>query len=177
MTSMPPTRTDTDELGGTGDAESAGGRAAESGAAGSSAAGTSSAGSSAAQAEAADPQLDELCPVVEAVDRLGSRWRLTVLHELQGGERRFNELKRATGANARTLSRVLDDLQEYGLVERRVEAESPIASYYELTEPGQSLCPVFDELRDWGEAWILDGPVAGGGGDRSSGAGSPRDGS
>lgn len=91
------------------------------------------------------------CPVVEAVDEIGSEWRLIVLHDLvDAEEKRFNELKRSTGASSRTLSRVLNDLEEAGLVERRVE-DRPIASYYSLTESGASLCPVFNELESWAD--------------------------
>jgi DNA-binding HxlR family transcriptional regulator len=96
------------------------------------------------------------CPVVKTIDEIGSQWRLVVLHELQDGERRFNELKRQTDASARTLSRVLDDLQEMGFVDRRLEEDAPVASYYRLTEKGESLCPVFDALESWGEEWTLD---------------------
>ena len=55
-------------------------------------------------------QDDGACPVADALEQIGSRWRLAVLYELRDGERRFNDLKRGTGANSRTLSRVLDDL-------------------------------------------------------------------
>jgi DNA-binding HxlR family transcriptional regulator len=93
------------------------------------------------------------CPVVEAVNAIGSEWRLVVLHDLVDDEKRFNELKRSTDASSRTLSRVLDDLEEAGLVNRRVE-EKPIATYYSLTDQGQSLCPVFEELGNWAEEWL-----------------------
>jgi DNA-binding HxlR family transcriptional regulator len=93
------------------------------------------------------------CPVVEAVEEIGSEWRLIVLHDLQEGEKRFNELKRSTGASSRTLSRVLDDLEDSDLVERRVE-ERPIASYYSLTEKGAALCPVMDTLEEWADEWV-----------------------
>jgi DNA-binding HxlR family transcriptional regulator len=98
---------------------------------------------------------EEVCSVVQAVEEIGSQWRLIVLHGLQDGEHRFNELKRATGANSRTLSRVLDDLEDAGLVDRRVE-DRPIATYYSLTEAGRRLCPVFDELESWADDWLLD---------------------
>jgi len=93
------------------------------------------------------------CPVVKAVEEIGSKWRLNVLHDLQEGEKRFNEIKGSTGASSSTLSRVLDDLEELGLVERRVE-ERPIASYYMLTEKGEALNPALDELGDWSEDWL-----------------------
>lgn len=94
------------------------------------------------------------CAVIESMEQIGSRWRLVVLHELQNGERRFNELKRATDASSRTLSRVLDDLQEMDFVERRLEEDAPVATYYTLTPKGQSLCPVFEEIEGWADEWL-----------------------
>jgi DNA-binding HxlR family transcriptional regulator len=101
-------------------------------------------------------QVESACPVVESMEQIGSKWRLLVLHDLQDGEKRFNELKRSTDANARTLSRVLDDLQETGFVERRLEEDAPVATYYSLTEKGRSLCPVFDEIEAWADEWVCD---------------------
>ena len=94
------------------------------------------------------------CPVIESLEQIGSQWRLAVLHELLSGEQRFNELKRSTDANARTLSRVLDDLGEMGFVERRIEEDAPIATYYSLTPKGRSLEPVFDEIECWAGSWL-----------------------
>lgn len=104
-----------------------------------------------------DASVDEsidVCPVIDSLEQIGSKWRLVVIHDLEGEEKRFNELKRSTDANSRTLSRVLDDLQELDFVDRRVEAESPVATYYTLTEKGESLCPVFDEIETWAGQWL-----------------------
>src|SRR6056297_233547 len=97
---------------------------------------------------------DSPCPVIESLEEIGSKWRLAVLYDLQDGEKRFNELKRSTDANSRTLSRVLDDLQETGYVARRFEEASPVATYYSLTDKGESLCPVFDEISAWSAEWL-----------------------
>jgi DNA-binding HxlR family transcriptional regulator len=97
---------------------------------------------------------DSVCPVVESMEQIGSKWRLVVLHDLQEGEKRFNELKRSTDASSRTLSRVLDDLQGSGLVHRRLEEDAPVATYYSLSEKGRALCPVFDEIEQWANAWL-----------------------
>jgi len=99
------------------------------------------------------------CSVITAIEQIGSQWRLVVLHDLQDGEKRFNELKRSTGASSRTLSRVLDDLQEMGFVTRRMEEDAPVATYYELTEKGASLEPVFEGIDCWADEW-LDGQSA-----------------
>lgn len=101
--------------------------------------------------------VESACPVVESIEQIGSKWRLLVLHDLQDGEMRFNELKRSTDANSRTLSRVLDDLQEADLVSRRLEEDAPVATYYSLTDKGRSLCPIFDEIESWADSWLNEG--------------------
>ena len=100
-----------------------------------------------------------ICSVVEAVEQIGSQWRLIILHDLQDGEKRFNELKRSTDASSRTLSRVLDDLEEAELIDRRVE-DRPIGTYYSLTEKGAALCPVFDHLEEWAETFLCGSPLS-----------------
>jgi len=107
-----------------------------------------------AAADAADDEKPGPCGVVKSLEQLGSKWRLIVLNDLQDGEKRFNELKRSTGASARTLSRVLDDLEDLAYVDRRLEEESPVATYYSLTEKGASLCPVFDAIDEWASEWL-----------------------
>jgi DNA-binding HxlR family transcriptional regulator len=97
---------------------------------------------------------DGPCGVVDSLEQIGSKWRLIVLHELLEGEQRFNELKESTGASSRTLSRVLDDLQEMEFVDRRMEEDAPVATYYSLTPKGESLCPVFESIESWAEEWV-----------------------
>lgn len=94
------------------------------------------------------------CSIIESFELIGSKWRLIVLNDLQNGEKRFNRLKRSTSASSRTLSRVLQDLQEENLVEKRIEEDSPVASYYSLTEKGKSLCPIFEEIDKWASKWL-----------------------
>lgn len=91
--------------------------------------------------------------VLTALDQIGSEWRLRVLAALHEEELRFNELKRATEASSSTLSRVLDDLEDIDMVERRVETK-PIATYYSLSEKGAALCPVWDEMSAWSAEWV-----------------------
>lgn len=102
----------------------------------------------------ADTEDNSPCGVVDSLEQIGSKWRLVVLHTLLDGEQRFNELKEATGASSRTLSRVLDDLQEMGFVERRMEEDAPVATYYSLTAKGKSLCPIFESIEAWAEEWV-----------------------
>ncbi|WP_227380181.1 winged helix-turn-helix transcriptional regulator [Haladaptatus halobius] len=104
--------------------------------------------------ETAEKSKEGPCSLIRPLKQIGSQWRLIVLHDLREDEKRFNELKRSTGANSRTLSRVLNDLTDLNFVTRRVETDSPIATYYSLTPKGASLCPVFDEIEVWSEEWL-----------------------
>jgi DNA-binding HxlR family transcriptional regulator len=96
------------------------------------------------------------CPLIVPIKKIGSQWRLTILSELLEDEKRFNELKRSTEASSRTLSRVLDHLVEEKLVEKRIEEESPIATYYSLTDRGKELEPVFEQIQEWGNKWVTE---------------------
>lgn len=82
----------------------------------------------------------------EACAEVGNKWRLILLYDLQGEEKRFNEIKRSTDMNSGTLSRTLDDLRELGFVTCRTEQEIRTVTYYHLTEKGESLKPIFDTL-------------------------------
>lgn len=90
------------------------------------------------------------CSVLAAVNEIGTEWRLIILHILQDGEKRFNELEQETGGSSSTLSRVLKELEDAGVVNRRVE-DRPLATYYSLSESGRQLAPVFDELARWAD--------------------------
>lgn len=106
------------------------------------------------QSKAEEQYSQDACSVIDSLNQIGSEWRLIVLYDLQEGEKRFNEIKRSTEASSRTLSRVLDDLQETGFVNRRLEEDAPVATYYSLTKKGQSLCPIFDEIEAWSDEWL-----------------------
>jgi DNA-binding HxlR family transcriptional regulator len=103
--------------------------------------------------ETPESKNEDIFPSVEAAMEFCSKWRVIVIRNLEDGELRFNELKRTTGASSRTLSRVLDDLVERNLVDRR-EKEHPPATYYSLTEKGEALNPVFSELDAWAGSWL-----------------------
>ncbi|MFB6294357.1 MAG: winged helix-turn-helix transcriptional regulator, partial [Candidatus Nanohaloarchaea archaeon] len=65
---------------------------------------------------------------------------------------RFNELKTAVdGISSKVLSESLDDLEQKQLVERDIISEDPERVRYCLTDHGQDLEPVIQEMAAWGE--------------------------
>lgn len=100
-----------------------------------------------------DADVFEICPVARAFEIAGSKWRLTVLRCLHlWGEQRFNELQGTSTADSATLSRVLGELEEQDLVDRRLE-DRPIATYYSLTDRGEALAGVFEAFEEWAMEW------------------------
>lgn len=102
------------------------------------------------------PRLEDLpaCPVETTAQLIGSKWRLLILRDLLGSSRRFGELRRSVGdISQKVLTTNLRDMEEHGLVVRRVYPEVPPRVEYGLTELGRSLGPVIDAMRGWGEAY------------------------
>jgi DNA-binding HxlR family transcriptional regulator len=95
----------------------------------------------------------ELCPVETTARIVGGRWKAAVLEQLFHGAKRFSELKRATrGITQRTLSQQLRDLQNTGIVERTVYADSPPRVVYDVTALGKSLMPLLEAMCEWGKS-------------------------
>ena len=98
------------------------------------------------------------CPVVRAIDRIGTPWRMNVVYALADGEKRFNELKRATDARSKTLSNALDEHVEGDVVDRRMEEDAPVAVHYDLTAKGEELLRALDGLDEWARDWVEELP-------------------
>ncbi|MEU5859887.1 MULTISPECIES: helix-turn-helix domain-containing protein [unclassified Nonomuraea] len=90
-----------------------------------------------------------------ALELIGARWSGAVIHMIFKGAHRYADLKAAIpGINDTMLARRLRELESAGLVERRVLPTSPVRVEYHLTEMGQELRPVLDELVTWAHKWI-----------------------
>ena len=97
------------------------------------------------------------CSVAGAAEIVGSKWTVLIIHDLSEGPRRFTELEHScAGISPRTLAERLRWLESEGVVVRRSYAESPPRVEYELTEKGQALLPIIDEMRRFGHEWLVD---------------------
>lgn len=94
------------------------------------------------------------CPAEMTISLIGGKWKAILLYNLRKGPIRFGELRRfSPGISHATLSEQLRELEESGLVSRKVLSPSPnLAVEYSLTERGESLKPVLYSLIRWGIA-------------------------
>ena len=85
-----------------------------------------------------------------AADLLERRWLLSILYAAHEGATRFNEFRQAVGpVPPRTLAARLVELEEAGVLERRVVDSRPPIVEYRLTDEGRRLKIIVDALRRW----------------------------
>jgi hypothetical protein len=87
-----------------------------------------------------------------ALEVLGSKWTLQIVRELMNNNKRFNEIQRDCEVCPRTLSTRLDELENIGIVTKKVYSQTPPKVEYSLTSKGKSLSSVIDAIADWSKS-------------------------
>src|SRR5439155_236227 len=67
------------------------------------------------------------CGAMFAIEVIGSELKLTVLHSLLSGPKRFNELRVATGICQSSLAKTLKESEGAGVAERKSHLDRPVA--------------------------------------------------
>lgn len=94
------------------------------------------------------------CPVETTLMLIGNKWKVLILRNLMNGTMRFGELKKSIGhVSQKVLTSQLRDMEDKGLLTRKVYAEVPPRVEYTLTKTGRSLKPVLDAMVAWGESY------------------------
>lgn len=92
------------------------------------------------------------CPVETTLVLISNRWKVLIIRELMNGTKRFSELKKSiNGISQKVLTANLRDMENSGLLTRKIFAEVPPHVEYTLTETGYSLKPILNSMADWGE--------------------------
>ncbi|WP_265459947.1 winged helix-turn-helix transcriptional regulator [Enterococcus sp. HY326] len=93
------------------------------------------------------------CSVESTMQIISGRWKSVLLYHLMfEGEHRYSELQKTIpGITRRMLSLQLKDLEQDGLVYRKVLQEKPLMVAYGITDYGNSLKPLIEMLYHWGE--------------------------
>jgi DNA-binding HxlR family transcriptional regulator len=101
------------------------------------------------------PQKQYMCPVEALVDVIGGKWKMPILSLLFHGTQRYGELRhQLPGVTERMLTIQLRELEQSGIVQRKVYAEVPPKVEYSLTELGRSLEPVIQVMLSWSETYL-----------------------
>ena len=91
------------------------------------------------------------CPIRNVLSRVGDKWSMLVLFTLESNNnQRFKELQRnIPDISQQMLTTTLKMLESDGLILRVAFSEIPPRVEYSLTEKGESLLPLINNLISW----------------------------
>ncbi len=92
------------------------------------------------------------CNVELSLDIMAGKWKPLIIHHIGLSKViRYGELKKKIPAiNERVLSRTLRELEEDKIIIRAVYDEVPLRVEYSMSEIGEVLIPILNDLGNWG---------------------------
>ena len=91
--------------------------------------------------------------VAQALTILGDRWAFLTIRDVYQGARKFEELRRLSGAARGTLTSRLQSLVNNGILFRSPYRASPVRFEYRLTDKGLDLYPIVIAVWAWEVRW------------------------
>ncbi|MFT4186087.1 MAG: helix-turn-helix domain-containing protein [Micrococcaceae bacterium] len=94
----------------------------------------------------------QICDVAQTISLIGGKWKAIILfHLMEYGVLRFSQLQRhIPGITQRMLTLQLRELEQDGIVNRKVYPQIPPKVEYSLTSLGQTLHPIIIAMKSWG---------------------------
>ncbi|MEJ1238372.1 helix-turn-helix domain-containing protein [Chryseolinea sp. T2] len=99
------------------------------------------------------------CPVTATMELIGGKWKILILHLISNDINRFGKMAMMLrGISKQMLTTQLRELENDGLIERKIYAEIPPRVEYFLSDKGRSLHSVLNAMKEWGNEHILNSP-------------------
>ena len=102
-------------------------------------------------------ELGSGCGVEACLEVIGGKWKGVILHHLITHRvLRFNEIQRLKpNLSPRVLTAQLRELEQDGVIARKVYAVVPPKVEYSLSKSGESLKPLIKAMQEWGDEHLL----------------------
>ena len=98
---------------------------------------------------------DYICPVEATLEIVGGKYKPLILWHLSGKTLRFGQLQKLlSSATPKMLTKQLRELENDGLIARKVYPVVPPKVEYSLTDFGKSLYPILDAMCSWGTDYL-----------------------
>jgi len=101
------------------------------------------------------------CPVTATMGVIGGKWKLLILYLIYNDVNRFGKMGMLLkDISKQMLTTQLRELENDGIIERKIYPEIPPRVEYFITAKGQSLMPIIDLMRDWGNEYLIKDEIA-----------------
>lgn len=85
---------------------------------------------------------------------LSGRWKYLIIWYLRENSRRYNEIKLfLNNISQGSLTKQLRELEQGGVIKRKVYPEVPPRVEYSLTSKGEAIIPLLEFMREFGEQY------------------------
>ena len=92
-----------------------------------------------------------------ALSVISGKWKLKILNQLRNGPKRYSEINRGIGGmTEKMLSQQLRELEDDGIITRKVYPEVPPRVEYTFTPLGLEMTVIFKSLEVWGNHFMND---------------------
>lgn len=92
------------------------------------------------------------CPVTRTLQVIGGKYKPILIYLILNGVNRFGIMQRALPSiSKQMLTTQLRELEEDGIIDRKIFAEIPPRVEYTITPKGESLLPIIAAMKKWGE--------------------------
>jgi DNA-binding HxlR family transcriptional regulator len=93
--------------------------------------------------------------LTKVLDLIGDKWSMLILHHLEAnGPMRYKDCQEADGISSRTLTLRLSELENAGLIFKKVYNEYPPRTEYTITEKGLAITPALDAMAEWSKKFL-----------------------
>lgn len=102
---------------------------------------------------------EAICETEVTFEIIGGKWKPIILWSLsEAGTLRFAQLQHLMpDITHRVLTKQLRELEEYGLIKRKVYAEVPVKVEYSIKDKGREVIPILDMACDWANKYDFFG--------------------
>ena len=93
------------------------------------------------------------CPVTRAMSIIGGKWKPIILFVIGEQSIRFGKIRQYIPAiSNKMLTQELKELESFNLIERQEFKEAPPRVEYTLSQFGQTVLPLLNEIAIWGSS-------------------------
>ncbi|MDR2146306.1 MAG: helix-turn-helix transcriptional regulator [Tannerella sp.] len=94
---------------------------------------------------------EKICPLEFAVNAISGKWKIPIVWQINEGKKRPSEFLRGIGkVDRRVLNQQLKEMEEAGILSKKIFNELPPRVEYSLTPLGEKLVEALWQLDDWG---------------------------